>query len=86
MNKMETLVADIVEGISSRPNGVPMAELNLICRRFAGTRPPIPVAEDGGRLPATESSPPSSEGIFFLLSFYYVPLFELTSYHSAVLS
>jgi hypothetical protein len=39
MNKEEDLLMNIVEGLSDRDGGVPMAELNLLCRCYEGFYP-----------------------------------------------
>ena len=45
VDKIEALLMDIVKGVLKRPHGIKMAEFNLMCRRFAGFRPPLPVAD-----------------------------------------
>jgi len=40
--KIENLFTAIVDGVSKREGGIKMAEFNLMCRRYAGFRPPRP--------------------------------------------
>ena len=56
VDKIEALLVDIVKGILKRPSGITMAEFNLMCRRFAGFRPPLPVAAKKSDLKVLEST------------------------------
>jgi hypothetical protein len=57
VEKIEGILADIVKGISMRAHWIPMAEFNLMCRRFEGSRP-LRVA--AGERHSTVSEPSST--------------------------
>jgi hypothetical protein len=55
MNKIEVLLAAIVDGILESKDRVTMAEFNVMCRRYAGFRPNY-------QLENTEADPETSKG------------------------
>ncbi len=52
-NKTERLMSDMVEGLADRPPAFGIAELHLMCRRYAGFRPcdGFCVTDDNGKFP-----------------------------------